>query len=109
MYRNGKYSPHSVNHVYRLESFHPKLLVSEKCNYYSNFVEFTTYFLVFRPFRGLAVVSKNRKERILAIADLLAGQQFDVVCLQEVWTNRDYYILQEKLSNVLPYSHYFYR
>ncbi|XP_066151663.1 putative neutral sphingomyelinase [Euwallacea fornicatus] len=57
---------------------------------------------------GLAVVSKDRRSRILAIADMLSVNQFDVVCLQEVWTNRDYNILREKLYNVLPYSHYFY-
>uniref|UniRef100_A0AAR5PU77 sphingomyelin phosphodiesterase n=1 Tax=Dendroctonus ponderosae TaxID=77166 RepID=A0AAR5PU77_DENPD len=57
---------------------------------------------------GLAVVSKNRKARISAIADLLALHPFDVVCLQEVWTNRDYRLLKEKLACVLPHSHYFY-
>ncbi|XP_066246385.1 putative neutral sphingomyelinase [Euwallacea similis] len=57
---------------------------------------------------GLAVVSKDRRSRMLAIADMLSVNQFDVVCLQEVWTNRDYNILREKLYNVLPYSHYFY-
>lgn len=109
MYRNGSSSLHSVHHVYRLKSFHPKLLVSEHLNYFHNVVCAKHIFPIFRHFRGLAVVSKNRKERILAIADLLAANQFDVVCLQEVWTNRDYNILREKLANVLPYSHYFYR
>ncbi|XP_018568210.1 putative neutral sphingomyelinase [Anoplophora glabripennis] len=57
---------------------------------------------------GLAVVSKNRKERIQAIAEVLATSQYDVVCLQEVWTDRDYNLIRKKVSGVLPFSHYFY-
>ncbi|KAF7281813.1 neutral sphingomyelinase [Rhynchophorus ferrugineus] len=57
---------------------------------------------------GLAVVSKDRKPRMHAIADLLASSQFDVVCLQEVWTDSDYNLIREKCKEVLPYSHYFY-
>ncbi|KAJ8945085.1 hypothetical protein NQ318_005265 [Aromia moschata] len=57
---------------------------------------------------GLAVVSKNRKERIQAIAEILAVSQYDVVCLQEVWTDYDYNLIRNKVAGVLPFSHYFY-
>jgi len=57
---------------------------------------------------GLLAVSKNRKSRISAIAEVLAQNHFDVVCLQEVWTDRDYNLIRERVSDVLPYSHYFY-
>ncbi|XP_030767188.1 putative neutral sphingomyelinase [Sitophilus oryzae] len=57
---------------------------------------------------ALAVVSKNRKSRILAIAEVLSSSEFDVVCLQEIWTDRDYQLIRNIVSSVLPYSHYFY-
>lgn len=59
--------------------------------------------------RGLAVVSKNRLQRIHAIAEMLATTYYDVVCLQEVWLNSDYELIRNKVLGVLPYSHYFYR
>lgn len=57
---------------------------------------------------GIPVVSKNRKARMRAIAEALASSPFDVVCLQEVWTNTDYNLIKGKLSGVFPYAHYFY-
>ncbi|XP_050294740.1 putative neutral sphingomyelinase [Anthonomus grandis grandis] len=57
---------------------------------------------------ALAVVSKNRKSRILAIAEVISKNNYDVVCLQEVWTNRDFFLLRDGLHKCLPYSHYFY-
>ncbi|XP_044255447.1 putative neutral sphingomyelinase [Tribolium madens] len=56
---------------------------------------------------GLAVVSKNRRRRMQAIAEVLATSQYDVVCLQEVWLNSDFELIRNKVSGVLPYSHYF--
>lgn len=57
---------------------------------------------------GLAIVSKNRKNRIKAIAKFLSNSQYDVVCLQELWVDRDYNLIKDEVAEVLPYSHYFY-
>ncbi|CAH0721530.1 unnamed protein product, partial [Brenthis ino] len=57
---------------------------------------------------GIPVVSKNRKERIEAIAKYLSQASHNIVCLQEIWSEKDYLYLTEKLSENLPYSHYFY-
>ncbi|XP_049888179.1 putative neutral sphingomyelinase [Pectinophora gossypiella] len=57
---------------------------------------------------GIPVVSKNRKERITAIVDYLLQSPHNIVCLQEVWSEKDYLYLKDKLKSTLPYSHYFY-
>lgn len=44
-----------------------------------------------------------------AIAEFLATSQYDIVCLQEVWTDGDYNLIKEKAKGTLPFSHYFYR
>lgn len=44
-----------------------------------------------------------------AIAEVLACGNYDIVCLQEVWTDSDFNLIKEKVSGVLPYAHYFYR
>lgn len=44
-----------------------------------------------------------------AIAEYLASNSYDVVCLQEVWTDADFNLIREKTVGNLPYSHYFYR
>lgn len=77
------------------------------CNYCVDVYHILYIFIICQ--RGIAGVSKNRKQRMKAIADVLAGSNYDVVCLQEVWTNRDFFLIRDKVKNVLPYSHYFYR
>ncbi|XP_072941862.1 putative neutral sphingomyelinase [Epargyreus clarus] len=57
---------------------------------------------------GIPVVSKNRIERMKAIAHYLKNSQHTIVCLQEIWSEKDYIYIKEQLQNVLPYSHYFY-
>ncbi|XP_045763706.1 putative neutral sphingomyelinase [Maniola jurtina] len=57
---------------------------------------------------GIPVISKNRKERIEAIADYLSKAPHNIVCLQEVWSEKDYLYLKEHLRINLPFSHYFY-
>ncbi|XP_060531232.1 putative neutral sphingomyelinase isoform X2 [Cylas formicarius] len=57
---------------------------------------------------GLRGISKNRKTRINAIAEVLSKKDYDVICLQEVWMDKDYQTIKLKLEEVLPYSHYFY-
>lgn len=44
-----------------------------------------------------------------AIAEVLATGNYDVVCLQEIWSDADYHMIKDKVSGVLPFSHYFYR
>nr|CAH7749118.1 unnamed protein product [Callosobruchus chinensis] len=55
----------------------------------------------------IPLVCKNRKERIKAIAETLSFGWYDVVCLQEVWSNKDYYLIKDRVTDVLPFSHYF--
>lgn len=55
------------------------------------------------------MVSKDRKLRMHSIAEVLVKNYYDIVCLQEVWSDSDFNMIKEKVSGVLPYSHYFYR
>lgn len=57
---------------------------------------------------GIPVVSKNRIERIEAISKYISEGGHNIVCLQEIWSEKDYLYLKENLKPVLPYSHYFY-
>ncbi|CAH0669212.1 unnamed protein product [Spodoptera exigua] len=57
---------------------------------------------------GIPVVSKNRTERFEAIAKYLQESSHTIVCLQEVWSEKDYLYLKDCLKSNLPYSHYFY-
>ncbi|XP_063237511.1 putative neutral sphingomyelinase [Bacillus rossius redtenbacheri] len=57
---------------------------------------------------GIPVGSSHRAERMDAIADELAKEEYDLVCLQEVWLQSDYRRIRERTSKQLPFSHYFY-
>lgn len=57
---------------------------------------------------GIPCVSKDRKPRMRAIAEALANQTYDIVCLQEVWSDDDFNLIREATLAVLPHSHYFY-
>lgn len=39
----------------------------------------------------------------------LSSGKYDIVSLQEVWTEKDSMVLQELTKAILPYAHYFYR
>ncbi len=58
---------------------------------------------------GLKYVSKNRKERIAAIAAELANSDYDIVGLQELWVSSDYELVRSQVSDRLPYSKVFFR
>lgn len=73
----------------------------------SNCFCFRSYFFIF--YRGIPGVSKNRKERIEAIGKYLSESDHNVVCLQEIWSEKDYLYLKETLKTNFPYAHYFYR
>lgn len=57
--------------------------------------------------RGIPFVSSDRAPRIEAICKELNGGQYDIVSLQEVWSQQDSERLQQDTVNVFPYSHYF--
>lgn len=57
---------------------------------------------------GIPGISKNRMIRMNAIAEELALGKYDIVCLQEVWSENDFIHIKKLTHNVLPYSHYFY-
>ncbi|EKM61371.1 uncharacterized protein PHACADRAFT_168818 [Phanerochaete carnosa HHB-10118-sp] len=57
---------------------------------------------------GLKYVSSNRRERVEAIAQVLAGSDYDIIALQELWVFADYEHVRETVSKKLPYSKFFY-
>ncbi|KAJ2932822.1 hypothetical protein H1R20_g4272, partial [Candolleomyces eurysporus] len=57
---------------------------------------------------GLKFVSKNREERIEAIAHELSQGDHDIIALQEIWVYADYQKVQERLAKRLPNSKFFY-
>ncbi|KAK0183466.1 hypothetical protein PV327_001504 [Microctonus hyperodae] len=56
---------------------------------------------------GIPYVSKNRSQRMYAIAEELSSSDFDVVCLQEVWSTDDFTYIKKTCQENLPHSHYF--
>ncbi|KAK0465447.1 inositol phosphophingolipids phospholipase C [Desarmillaria tabescens] len=57
---------------------------------------------------GLKYVSKNRVERIRAIASELSNADYDIITLQELWVFSDYVHVRESVSKRLPHSKFFY-
>uniref|UniRef100_A0A1L8DJZ2 sphingomyelin phosphodiesterase n=1 Tax=Nyssomyia neivai TaxID=330878 RepID=A0A1L8DJZ2_9DIPT len=57
---------------------------------------------------GIPFVSKDREIRVQRIAAELASGKYDIVSLQEVWSEADYQYIKSQTELVLPYSHYFY-
>ncbi|XP_053975647.1 putative neutral sphingomyelinase isoform X1 [Hylaeus volcanicus] len=56
---------------------------------------------------GIPYVSQNRKARMEAIGEKFAVENYDIICLQEVWSVRDFKMLKAKTQEQLAYSHYF--
>ncbi|NXI34639.1 NSMA phosphodiesterase, partial [Galbula dea] len=56
---------------------------------------------------AIRYLSKRRQERIGLIEDVLRREGFDLVLLQEVWSEQDYSDLKAKLGTCYPFSHYF--
>lgn len=46
---------------------------------------------------------------MIAIAEKFATENYDIICLQEVWSVKDFKMIRAKTEEQLPYSHYFYR
>jgi len=59
--------------------------------------------------RGLKFVAKNLDERIEAIANYLANATHDIIGLQEIWVFAHFERIQQRVSNRLPHSKFFYR
>ncbi|XP_058452965.1 putative neutral sphingomyelinase [Malaya genurostris] len=57
---------------------------------------------------GIPYISKDRSVRVVAIGDVLASGNYDIVSLQEVWSDSDYQYLKNRVEGVLPFAHYFY-
>ncbi|XP_033314882.1 neutral sphingomyelinase [Bombus vancouverensis nearcticus] len=57
---------------------------------------------------GIPYVSQNRNVRMTAIAEKFATENYDIICLQEVWSVKDFKMIRAKTEEQLPYSHYFY-
>ncbi|EGN93063.1 hypothetical protein SERLA73DRAFT_190227 [Serpula lacrymans var. lacrymans S7.3] len=56
---------------------------------------------------GLKYVSKDRHERIAAIASVLAKSDYNVVALQEIWVEADYEHVRQSVSSRLPHAKLF--
>ncbi|XP_041869723.1 sphingomyelin phosphodiesterase 2 [Corvus kubaryi] len=56
---------------------------------------------------AIRYLSKRRQERVRLIGDTLRREGFDLVLLQEVWSEQDYSDLRVKLAGCYPFSHYF--
>ncbi|MBN3293039.1 NSMA phosphodiesterase, partial [Polypterus senegalus] len=58
-------------------------------------------------FRGVRYLSQHCTPRYQMIADLLKEEDFDLILLQEVYSEKDYLFLKRALSHCNPHSHYF--
>lgn len=56
---------------------------------------------------GIHYLSKHCPQRYAMIGDLLCKEQHDIVLLQEVWSEKDFLSLKQKLASTHPHSHYF--
>uniref|UniRef100_H3DLR5 Sphingomyelin phosphodiesterase 2 n=1 Tax=Tetraodon nigroviridis TaxID=99883 RepID=H3DLR5_TETNG len=56
---------------------------------------------------GIRYLSKHVRQRYAMIGDMLSKEKHDIVLLQEVWSEKDYLFLKQKLSSCHPHSHYF--
>lgn len=57
---------------------------------------------------GIPIVSKDKDIRVKHIADKFAQSDYDIISLQEVWSEYDYVKIKERVSSQFPFSHYFY-
>ncbi|XP_072308228.1 sphingomyelin phosphodiesterase 2 [Eucyclogobius newberryi] len=56
---------------------------------------------------GIRYLSKQCDQRYAMIGDLLCNGEHDIVLLQEVWSEKDFLGLKNKLTLSHPHSHYF--
>ncbi|TRY89662.1 hypothetical protein DNTS_021532, partial [Danionella cerebrum] len=58
---------------------------------------------------GIRFLSKKCQERFALIGELLNQEQLDIALLQELWCEKDFQFLKQKLSTFYPYAHLFKR
>lgn len=51
---------------------------------------------------------QDKDFRVRHIAEKLVQSDYDIISLQEVWSEYDYVKIKERLKPAFPYSHYFY-
>ncbi|KAH7923233.1 hypothetical protein BV22DRAFT_1069085 [Leucogyrophana mollusca] len=56
---------------------------------------------------GLKYVSKDRHQRISAIAASLARSDYDIIALQEIWVEADFEHIRQSVASRLPYTKLF--
>lgn len=56
---------------------------------------------------GLKYIAKHREQRLSAIADRLALGEHDIVALQEVWVEKDWFEIDRKCKGVYPFRRKF--
>lgn len=56
---------------------------------------------------GIRYLSKYCPERYAMIGEMLSKEEYDIVLLQEVWSEKDYLYLKKKLVSCHPHSHYY--
>ena len=56
---------------------------------------------------GLKYISKFTTERVLHIIHELRRRPCDIVCLQEIWQEEHWQLLQSRLRDIFPYSKYY--
>lgn len=56
---------------------------------------------------GIHYLSKQCAQRYAMIGEMLCKEEHDIVLLQEVWSEKDYLFLKQKLACCHPHSHYF--
>ncbi|KAI2800706.1 Sphingomyelin phosphodiesterase 2, neutral membrane (Neutral sphingomyelinase) [Blomia tropicalis] len=56
---------------------------------------------------GLKWISPNRAERIAWIGEYIIDNEYDIVCLQEIFVRKDYEYLSSRLRQQLPYCHWY--
>ena len=53
-------------------------------------------------------LSKQREIRIQALGERLSRDDYDVICLQELWVHDDFLYIRSKVQHYLPFSHFFF-
>ncbi|KAL7043735.1 hypothetical protein ACKWTF_001644 [Chironomus riparius] len=57
---------------------------------------------------GIPFISKDKDIRVHAISDHFANSDYDIISLQEVWSEYDFNKIRNRVAERFPFSHYFY-
>ena len=58
--------------------------------------------------RDMKWLSKHREIRIQALGERLSHEDYDLICLQELWVHDDFQYIRSKVQHYLPFSHFFF-